>query len=241
MRDRFFAPELGFVADRDDPQRRGRVRVHVPSILGPDNVEDNWTDWALPKSAGLDVPPLGAPVVVTFEKGYVTHPFYEHGWIRGTDTATSEAPKSGKGELDPAWTTERRVDTGGVGRTITHTVPADTATRDRPVYPENHVRETPGGHVFEVDDSENRKRARYHHPSGTTILVDADGSVHIRAAGAIHMEPSGDFGVALRPGGTFKVVYPGGSGIAVGAHGVSVSGHAANILGRTVRRNETDI
>lgn len=241
MRDRHFGPVIGFVADRDDPQKRGRVRVHLPVQFGVENVEEHWTDWALPKAEGLAVPPMSSPVVVTFEMGFFSHPMYEPGWLEGSDASSSAAPLSGKGELDETWTKERKLASGGTGREISHTIPEDTARSRRPVYPLNRAWKTEGGHIFEVDNSEDRKRLRYYHPSGTTLLIDADGSVHMRSAGAIHMEPTGDYVVSLKPGGTYKVIYPGGTSIAVGSAGFTVTGHAANILNRVVRRHEMDI
>ena len=53
----------GFVADNEDPEARGRIKLRVPSVLGEAS-----TDWALPcmpygGAAGLGmlyVPPVGA-------------------------------------------------------------------------------------------------------------------------------------------------------------------------------------
>ena len=198
------------------------------------------------------MPPLGAPVTVTFEQGYVTHGMYVHGWIAGSDAASSKAHVAGKGDaVDPTWLKKVVYTAGGGGAGCTATLPADTAIANKPVYPYNKVYSSEGGHVLELDDTPGFPRARYYHPSGSTLLFDADGSCHIRTQGAQFFEPGGDFIVALkgptpaepnRVGGTFKVIYPGGTGISVGASGFHVTGHAASLLGRTVsRRGDKDL
>ena len=69
----------GFVADNQDPETRGRIRLRVPSVLG-----EATTDWALPcmpyggaKGLGmLHVPPIGAQVFVEFLEGDVSSPVW---------------------------------------------------------------------------------------------------------------------------------------------------------------------
>lgn len=245
-RHRYYGPRLGFVRDRNDPSKAGRVRVHLPSMFGAENIPDHWTDWALPESPGLDVPPVGAPVWVEFEQGFPTHPRYSHGWIMGSDASNSDVPKAGKGELDPAWTEQKTVSAGGVGgdgssNILTATIPADTARSTRPQYPYNKVYQSENGTIFELDDSPGFPRLRYRHPTGLTLLVDADGSVHLRNGGAFYFEPKGDFVIALQKGSTFKAIYPGGTGISLGAMGFHVKGHQASILGRAIERKESNL
>ena len=251
-RHRYYGEYLGFVKDRADPAKLGRVKIHVPAITSAEDVEEHWLDWCLPKSAGLNVPPLGAPVVVTFEQGYVTHGMYSHGWLTGSDRSNSAAHIAGKGDtVDEKWLKQVVYTAGGTGTGVTATLPPDTARASKPVYPYNKVYSSEGGHVLELDDTPGFARARYYHPSGTTFLFDADGSVHCRSFGAQWFEPGGDFIVALkgptdeepnRVGGTFKVIYPGGTGISVGASGFHATGHAVSLLGRAVlMRGDKDI
>mgnify|MGYP001161683300 CR=1 FL=1 len=69
----------GIVVDNADPDRRGRVRVRVPALLG-----DAATDWALPcfPCGGLSgqgwyaVPQVDAQVWVEFEAGDLDHPIW---------------------------------------------------------------------------------------------------------------------------------------------------------------------
>jgi uncharacterized protein involved in type VI secretion and phage assembly len=67
------------VTDNQDPQKRGRLRVRAPSVLG-----DQDTDWALPcfpfgGGAGFGwfaVPPVNAQVWVEFEEGDIHRPVW---------------------------------------------------------------------------------------------------------------------------------------------------------------------
>ena len=48
-------------------------------------------------------------------------------------------------------------------------------------YPHNSVTKTVGGHLIEVDNTEGSERININHKSGTTILIDPTGGVHINA------------------------------------------------------------
>ena len=238
-RGRFYGRYMGIVKDRNDPERRGRIRVAVPAIFpGSDSRSQSWLDWCLPATVGLAVPPLGSTVWIEFEHGQIQYGVYTWGWIRGSTPADSEAPNIGKEYPDATVKAQIRADAAGQGIDFGATITADTALANVPVYPYNKVFTSEGGHTFEMDDSPNRPRFRYSHPKGTSILVDPDGSVHVRTGtGAVYYECGGDFAINLKAGSTFKVVYPNGSSMAVGASGFVVTGHQANIIGRLVRKN----
>jgi len=240
-RDRFYGRYAGFVRDRNDPIKAGRCRIHVPDLLGADNKPEAWLDWCYPASAGLAVPPVGAPVWVSFEDGQVQHGVYEWGWLTGDDSAASSAPKAGKGEQDPTWHGQITATSGGFGPSIPATIPKDSAKDTPPTYPYNKVFESESGHVLELDDTPSRPRARYRHPSGTTLLVDTDGSLHIISASNVYERCKGDRVIILEEGASFKVVYDKGTSMSIGPRGYAVTGHAASILGRTVLRSEDEI
>ena len=69
----------GFVVDNQDPQKRGRLRLSVPSVLG-----DQETDWALPclPYGGIDqqgmffVPEIDSQVWTEFEEGDISRPIW---------------------------------------------------------------------------------------------------------------------------------------------------------------------
>jgi len=99
---RYEGKYLAFVRDSNDPERRGRVRVHCPEVMGEVDEPNTWLDWAEAAHtlAGFDqglfmVPPDptwnsrddGGPsspynetrVWVTFRNGDVERPVYELG------------------------------------------------------------------------------------------------------------------------------------------------------------------
>jgi uncharacterized protein involved in type VI secretion and phage assembly len=84
----------GFVVDRNDPERVGRLRLTVPSVFGAAE-----TGWASPCSpyAGADIgffflPQPGDMVWVEFEEGDLDHPIWSGGaWAKPGNTP--EVPK----------------------------------------------------------------------------------------------------------------------------------------------------
>jgi len=92
---------VGYVTDRRDPEKLGRVRVCVPGVLEP---ESAWA-WPLGTSGGgskdnglFNVPELGAEVGVFFEQGNVERPHYlSSHW--GKPNGESELPE--EAQKDP--------------------------------------------------------------------------------------------------------------------------------------------
>jgi uncharacterized protein involved in type VI secretion and phage assembly len=73
----FFGKFRGVVTANDDPTRRGRVQVRVPTVMGDERL------WALPcvpyagDGVGLfALPPVGTSVWVEFEGGDPTYPIW---------------------------------------------------------------------------------------------------------------------------------------------------------------------
>lgn len=75
---RYFGKYRGLVSDVEDPQKIGRLRAHVPEILG--DVESGWAlpcaPYAGEKSGSFTVPPVGAGVWIEFEAGEVSRPIW---------------------------------------------------------------------------------------------------------------------------------------------------------------------
>jgi hypothetical protein len=76
---RLFGLYMGYVTDRRDPERLGRVRVCVPGVLEPESA------WAWPLGTGgggskdnglFNVPEVGAEVGVFFDQGSIERPHY---------------------------------------------------------------------------------------------------------------------------------------------------------------------
>jgi hypothetical protein len=98
----FYGKYCGTVVDTDDPLRRGRVHVLVPSVLGDGRM--SWAEPCVPYAGAavgfFAVPPVGAQVWVEFEGGDPDCPI-----LAGALWRDDEAPLDG----DPAvkvWKTE---------------------------------------------------------------------------------------------------------------------------------------
>jgi uncharacterized protein involved in type VI secretion and phage assembly len=79
---RFYGKYRGVVIDNYDPKNMGRIKAHIPEVLG-----DGQTGWALPcvpyagEGAGVyTVPPPGTGVWIEFEAGDVSHPIWSGCW-----------------------------------------------------------------------------------------------------------------------------------------------------------------
>lgn len=94
LAERRYGKYRGFVADNADPEKRGRLRLHVPTLLG-----DRQTDWALPcfptggkKGHGwFSVPEVDAQVWVEFEEGDPARPIWVGCFYQTTDDVPPQA------------------------------------------------------------------------------------------------------------------------------------------------------
>jgi hypothetical protein len=99
---RYYGKYQGFVVDNADPQKRGRLRVKVPEVLGPE-VVSGWAEPCWPYGGGPDfgtfsVPPITKAgeafttgVWVEFRGGDPQYPIWV-GTFFGAPSDTSEAP-----------------------------------------------------------------------------------------------------------------------------------------------------
>jgi uncharacterized protein involved in type VI secretion and phage assembly len=94
---RHYGKYRGSVVDNQDPEGRGRLKLHVRSLLG-----DQATDWALPcfPFGGADqtgtylIPPVGALVWVEFEQGNLSYPIWTGTyWTRGAKAPARDPAK----------------------------------------------------------------------------------------------------------------------------------------------------
>lgn len=93
---RFYGKHRGFVVDNQDPSKLGRLKLKVPSVLGPDVV----TGWALPcapyggavDQGFLFIPEVDAGVWVEFEEGDLEFPIWV-GTFWSQPNGDSELPK----------------------------------------------------------------------------------------------------------------------------------------------------
>jgi uncharacterized protein involved in type VI secretion and phage assembly len=87
---RFYGKYRGTVSNNVDPERKGRIQVEVPDVLG-----SSVSSWALPcvpfagtQSGFFVVPAMGAAVWVEFEQGNPDYPI----WVGGFWGQAGELP-----------------------------------------------------------------------------------------------------------------------------------------------------
>lgn len=100
QRNRYWGKYRAFVADADDPEGLGRVKLTVPSVLG-----EATSDWALPcvpYGGGEDfgflaVPPVGAQVIAEFLEGDISSPVWTGAfWRRKSETPAEHCEGGGQ-------------------------------------------------------------------------------------------------------------------------------------------------
>jgi len=92
--ERRYGKYRAFVMDNKDPEKRGRLRMVIPSVLG-----DDMTDWALPcfpfgggQSYGwFAVPEVDAQVWAEFEEGDISRPIWTGVFWQNKDDVPEEA------------------------------------------------------------------------------------------------------------------------------------------------------
>lgn len=173
-------PQRGYVRDRNDPDKLGRVRVFCPGVMGEQDNADSWLGWAAVRGGRIgsdidatvdagetNVPELNTPVWIEFEDHHPDFPVITGTWVPGVDAADSGLPKLGKGQTDPTTVGEDKTADG-------ITVPKSAAN---PTYPDNRVVKTRDGFVVELDSTAGGKRARIRHPSGTFAEITNPGNL----------------------------------------------------------------
>ena len=160
---------IGVVADRDDPEKRGRVRARIYGVHDQDEVlvptpTLPWATVLMPgmsatfKQVGISPTGLmvGSTVVGFFLDGNeATMPI-----IFGVLPGIGDIPQLAAGQ--PSINKEL--------------VGPEPPSAFRAQYPFNKVTQTESGHVFEVDDTPNFQRLHTYHRSGTYEEIDADGT-----------------------------------------------------------------
>lgn len=96
-RNRYYGKYRGFVTDNDDPDKLGRLRLRIPTVLG-----DADSGWALPSLpfGGLagqgcfTVPEINAQVWAEFEEGSVDRPIWTGTFWQKSGDPPADAAKS---------------------------------------------------------------------------------------------------------------------------------------------------
>ena len=175
---RFYGKYRGFVVSTEDPKRLGRVRLQVPSVLGPEVV----TGWAMPcvpyggqKNQGfLCIPEVGAGVWVEFEEGDLEFPI----WV---GTFWSEP--------------------GGVSEIPARNDADGQEPRNEPKQPTRKIIKTQKGHTIQFEDADKEEmviivEATHNHvvtlnKEGIQISDGVNGNKIILGQGGIQIGSSG--------------------------------------------------
>lgn len=205
---KYYGKYRGFVADNDDPQQLGRLRVIVPSVLG-----EAETGWALPSFpfGGLadqgmfTVPEINAQVWVEFEEGNVNQPIWTGTFWQNSDDVPSEAA------ISPPTTRIFKTPAG-------HILQFDDKA-DMEKFRLSH----PAGAEITIDEN------------GTMLLADAqDNTVTLDAeAGTIVVEDTNGNTLTMSSSGT-TVEDSNGNKIEMGPAGINVKGQQIVIEGTQV-------
>ena len=174
---RYFGKYKGFVVDNADPDKRGRLRLRIPSVLGKDVV----SGWALPCTpfGGTDsegfffVPKRGAGVWVEFEEGLLDHPIWV-GTFWSKPGGKSEAPPPGNDQSPP---------TSQIIKTAHHTI---------------ELAEAAGGEAIKITDAKNKNTVTI--DSQGIALRDNHGNRVSLASAGVEIESS-----KIKLGGTAEM------------------------------------
>ena len=177
MERHFFGKYRAFVVDNDDPSKLGRLKLHVPSVLGNEVV----TGWALPCAAyggdanngALFVPEVGAGVWVEFEEGDLEFPIWV-GTFWSSPSGNSELPKPN----------------------------AADGSEDGEVQspPTRKIIKTKKGHTLQFEDADGDDLILLHEATnGHTIKLDADGIKIVDGAHTHEVEMSSS-GITVKDG-----------------------------------------
>lgn len=154
---RFYGKYRGLVVDNDDPEKRGRLRVRVPSLLGAEVV----TGWALPCTpyggmpgqGFLFIPEVEAGVWVEFEQGDLEHPIWV-GTFWSKPGGDSELPKPNKNDAGSEFDEEDEVQAP----------------------PTRKIIKTKKGHTIQIEDLDGEERIVIIEATNKNMIVmNADG------------------------------------------------------------------
>jgi phage baseplate assembly protein gpV len=206
--ERRYGKYRGFVADNDDPQKRARLKLRVPSVLG-----DEQSDWALPclpfggatDHGFFAVPEVDAQVWVEFEEGDIHRPI----WVGTFWQQDADVPQDAS--LSPPTTRLWRTPSG-------HTLQFDDK-QDEEQIRLRHPKEA----TLIIDKD------------GTVALTDAKGAkLTLDAAGErVVLEDSNGNSLTMSSSGTI-VEDANGNRIEMSASGINVKGQQIVVEGTQV-------
>ncbi len=149
IENRYYGKYRGFVVDNADPEKLGRLRLTVPSVLGDEVI----TGWAMPcvpyggqaDQGFLFIPEVEAGVWVEFEEGDLEFPIWV-GTFWSKPGGESELPKANGDVQDP---------------------------------PTQKIIKTKTGHTIQLEDADGEEKIIIRHMKDSYISIDKEGSVII--------------------------------------------------------------
>jgi len=210
---RFYGKYRATVVDNQDPARLGRLKLSVPSVLGPE-VVSGWATPCVPYGGAADqgflfIPDRGAGVWVEFEEGDLEFPIWVGTFWTRPDTG-SQLPKP----QDPDGTEQGSVQ--------------DPPTRK--------ILKTGKGHTIQFEDADSAELVTIVEAvNGNVITMDkqgitvtaTDGHQVVLDGSGITITDGKNSGNAVTMSGSGVVVRTSGTQVAVGSTGVQVGGAGA--------------
>ena len=205
---RAYGKYRGFVIDNDDPEKRARLRVTVPSVLGTEP-----TSWALPclpfgglaDQGWFSVPENDAQVWVEFEEGDISRPIWTGTFWRQQSDVPSEAAVS------PPTTRLFKTPAG-------HLLQLDDKEGE-----ERFFLHHPAGTELEINKDGNVVLTD---AGGSTVTLDAQG-------GKVAIEDSNGNKLTMEAAGT-TIEDANGNKIEMAASGITVTGQQVVVKGTQV-------
>ena len=172
---KYYGKYRGIVADNDDPEKLGRIKVKVPGVLGNDVV----TGWAMPCSpyggaAGqgwFAIPEIDAGVWVEFEAGDLEFPIWVGTYWRKPG-GTTEIPAPADSQSPPTvklFKTQKG-----------HTIELEDADGEEKV----EITEAANNHVITMDSD----GIKILHSSGAMMEFGSGGDITIQTTGTVTVE-----------------------------------------------------
>ena len=198
---KYYAVYPGIVEDVEDPEKRGRIKISMPSIFGAGKP---LAQWAVPQGADLAgqatgsfFPPyVGDVVDVTFENGNINVPRYMGGfWAVG--------------ELPPEFLSSYTKVKGWVFKSK-QKILIDESPGKLKISIENGNT----GAFFVLDDTAGNEGIYLQHPKGSLVQIDKDGSIveATSAGNLIYMNNKKSEILMISPDGSFIKI---GNGILI--------------------------
>ena len=243
-----FAFFFGVVEDIDDPLKVGRVRVRCHGWHTQDKtlVPTRGLPWAqvitpVTNTAygNLGETPVGMIVGTTVFGFFVDGKVAQMPMILGTLPGIS--PLLGEPDMNRLTRNQSEykhesVEQQNASRTTGISVArggswSEPESRYASKYPLNHVVETRGGHIREMDDTPNAKRIRERHASGTFYEIDDDGNKVTRIVGDNYEIVAGSNYVNIK--GAANITVDGALKIKAGSLDIETGSYTLKVAGES--------